>query len=138
VTYLATSTRNLVAFCCIAFQLLQSRLHLCAHSLITTVEEALKCNWGDQSIVKMGPSSFHSDSHEATSRRVTMYCLDIVADCLKIYLELMNLTCLFHLHLWLQIHHILFMSVLHAANHCIILVTANSQSFSTIITQVAI
>jgi len=25
---------------------------LCAHSLITTVEEALRCNWGDQSLVK--------------------------------------------------------------------------------------
>jgi len=29
----------------------QSRLLLWAQSLITAVEEALRCNWGDQSLV---------------------------------------------------------------------------------------
>ena len=31
----------------------QSRLLLCAHSLITAAEEALRCNWGDQSLTSI-------------------------------------------------------------------------------------
>jgi len=34
----------------------QSRLHLCALSLITTVEEEPRCNWGDQSRKATYPS----------------------------------------------------------------------------------
>ena len=47
-----TSIQLLNGICLLLYLFQLLLMHLCAHSLITTVEEAPRCKWGDQSQVK--------------------------------------------------------------------------------------